>query len=374
MVRRDRQAHCGIRRRHACASAPWRRSATPNGIRRGREPHRRHGGGPARLGAVAPTRLGRAHRDFRRQENRRNAERSSVSTRASSRPSKRKARMRGSIRRPSRFLGDDRDPDDYEQVNDILDVWFDSGSTHVFTVENPIEPSLAEGERADLYLEGSDQHRGWFQSSLLESCGTRGRAPYRGGADAWLRAGRAGPQDVQVAGQYGAAADDRRKERRRNPAPVGGDLGFHRRPAHRPGHHQGQCRCLSPPAQHDPLHAGESVGLRREPSASATTRCRSSSVTCWPRLAELDAHRARRLRGIRFRPRHSSAVQFLHQRAVGLLFRHPQGCRSIATAGIRRAAAPRARVTDEIFRRVVTWLAPILCFTMEEAWHSRFRR
>ncbi len=63
---------------------------------------------------------------------------------------------------------------DYEVVNDILDVWFDSGSTHAFT----IEARYGEGVRADLYVEGSDQHRGWFQSSLLESCGTRGRAPY----------------------------------------------------------------------------------------------------------------------------------------------------------------------------------------------------
>ena len=61
-------------------------------------------------------------------------------------------------------------------VGDILDVWFDSGCTHVFTLESGHWPD--ERWPADLYLEGSDQHRGWFQSSLLESCGTRGRAPY----------------------------------------------------------------------------------------------------------------------------------------------------------------------------------------------------
>jgi len=64
--------------------------------------------------------------------------------------------------------------DDYEVVTDILDVWFDSGSTHSFVIEK----RYGAGVRADLYLEGSDQHRGWFQSSLLESVGTRGRAPY----------------------------------------------------------------------------------------------------------------------------------------------------------------------------------------------------
>ncbi|MGP0730808.1 class I tRNA ligase family protein, partial [Escherichia coli] len=72
------------------------------------------------------------------------------------------------------LLGADYDLADFEPQNDILDVWFDSGSTHVFTVEARSGADV----RANLYLEGSDQHRGWFQSSLLESCGTRGRAPY----------------------------------------------------------------------------------------------------------------------------------------------------------------------------------------------------
>src|SRR3954468_12075535 len=74
------------------------------------------------------------------------------------------------------FLGEVRNPDDYEMIGDILDVWFDSGSTHVFTLESGRWPD--QRWPADLYLEGSDQHRGWFQSSLLESCGTRGRAPF----------------------------------------------------------------------------------------------------------------------------------------------------------------------------------------------------
>jgi isoleucyl-tRNA synthetase len=73
------------------------------------------------------------------------------------------------------LLGSDYDAAEWEPQKDILDVWFDSGSTHAFT----IEARYGEGVRADLYLEGSDQHRGWFQSSLLESCGTRGRAPYQ---------------------------------------------------------------------------------------------------------------------------------------------------------------------------------------------------
>ena len=84
-----------------------------------------------------------------------------------------------------RFLGS-RAPEGWQKVDDILDVWFDSGSTHAFVLEDPQHfPSLAGirrkvdgGPDTVMYLEGSDQHRGWFHSSLLESCGTRGRAPY----------------------------------------------------------------------------------------------------------------------------------------------------------------------------------------------------
>ena len=78
--------------------------------------------------------------------------------------------------RKAEFLGPENNPDDFEMVHDILDVWFDSGCTHVFVLESDRWPALTWP--ANLYLEGSDQHRGWFQSSLLESCATRGRAPY----------------------------------------------------------------------------------------------------------------------------------------------------------------------------------------------------
>ncbi len=75
---------------------------------------------------------------------------------------------------PKIFLGDDYDSKDYEKLNDIVEVWFDSGSTHSFVLEKRKDLKWP----ADMYLEGSDQHRGWFHSSLLESCGTRGRAPF----------------------------------------------------------------------------------------------------------------------------------------------------------------------------------------------------
>ena len=72
------------------------------------------------------------------------------------------------------FLGNAYDPAEWDKVTDIIEVWFDSGSTHAFVLEQ--RPALKWP--ASLYLEGSDQHRGWFHSSLLEACGTRGRAPY----------------------------------------------------------------------------------------------------------------------------------------------------------------------------------------------------
>ena len=86
--------------------------------------------------------------------------------------------------RAQEYLGSDYRADDYERVTDILDVWFDSGCTHAYVLASGRWPDLMRpagyvGPLADIYLEGSDQHRGWFQSSLLESCATRGQAPYK---------------------------------------------------------------------------------------------------------------------------------------------------------------------------------------------------
>ncbi|MDC3152573.1 isoleucine--tRNA ligase [Pelagibacteraceae bacterium] len=76
---------------------------------------------------------------------------------------------------PQRFLGEDYKKEDFDQLKDIVEVWFDSGSTHSFVLESREDLKWP----ADMYLEGSDQHRGWFHSSLLESCGTRGKAPFK---------------------------------------------------------------------------------------------------------------------------------------------------------------------------------------------------
>ena len=76
--------------------------------------------------------------------------------------------------KPQRFLGEKYKASEYEKLSDIVEVWFDSGSTHSFVLEKRDDLKWP----ASMYLEGSDQHRGWFHSSLLESCGTRGRAPF----------------------------------------------------------------------------------------------------------------------------------------------------------------------------------------------------
>jgi len=82
----------------------------------------------------------------------------------------------------ARFLRPDHSPNEWAKVDDICDVWFDSGCTHAFTLETrddlKVRRKIDGGGDTVMYLEGSDQHRGWFQSSLLESCATRGRAPY----------------------------------------------------------------------------------------------------------------------------------------------------------------------------------------------------
>lgn len=83
-------------------------------------------------------------------------------------------------RDPQDFLGEKYDSNNFEQVFDIVDVWFESGSTHAFVLGDTLTwPYFENVQQADLYLEGSDQHRGWFHSSLLESCGTNGYAPYK---------------------------------------------------------------------------------------------------------------------------------------------------------------------------------------------------
>ena len=155
----------------------------------GREPHHRHDREPARLGDLAPARLGRADHGVRAREGRRRGRDPQGRARQPAHRRRLRARRRRRLvrgrARASAFSASS--PNEYwQKVDDILDVWFDSGSTHAFVLEDPEHfPSLAGirrkvdgGPDTVMYLEGSDQHRGWFHSSLLESCGTRGRAPF----------------------------------------------------------------------------------------------------------------------------------------------------------------------------------------------------
>ena len=143
---------------------------------------------PARLGDLAPARLGRADRGVRAREGRRLGRNPAGRNRQ---PAHRRGLHGGRRRRlvhgrRARALSRPARQEDWKKVDDILDVWFDSGSTHAFVLEDRqnfpqlghIVRKIDGGDDTVMYLEGSDQHRGWFHSSLLESCGTRGRAPY----------------------------------------------------------------------------------------------------------------------------------------------------------------------------------------------------
>ena len=179
---RMRAARSTRRRSDSAPDAPPARDAGhrrhPLRARKGPQPPRLDGRGPARLGDQPPARLGRADRAVRRAQD------------AASCWSIREVNAAHRRRRSAREGVDAWDDEQCRGASsapaatptitrwsaDILDVWFDSGCTHVFTLESGHWPD--QRWPADLYLEGSDQHRGWFQSSLLESCGTRGRAPY----------------------------------------------------------------------------------------------------------------------------------------------------------------------------------------------------
>ena len=236
-----------------------------------------------------------------------------------------------------RFLGKKLAKDGWQKVDDILDVWFDSGSTHAFVLEDPRHfPSLAHikrkvqdaersgGDETVMYLEGSDQHRGWFQSSLLESCGTRGHRAVRRRPHARFRARRGWAQNVQIARQRHRAAGRDTPGRRRHSAHVGLRRRLRRRSAHRAGNPQNHGRHLSQTAQHAALDARQSGAFR-----SGRPRCRrkdagTRAADAAPAGRARSAH-PRRLRRLRLQA-HLRRAQRLHDgRSVGVLFRHPQG-------------------------------------------------
>jgi isoleucyl-tRNA synthetase len=264
------------------------------------------------------------------------------------------------------FLGNDANPDEWEKVEDILDVWFDSGSTHAFALEDRGLPWPA-----DLYLEGSDQHRGWFQSSLLEACGTRGRAPYKavlthgftldaqGEKMAKSKGNTVAPQDVMK--EYGADilrlwalsvdyVDDQR---------IGPEILKNTAEAYRKI--RNTLRYL----------LGALAGYTEEERLADDDAFPSLERFMRHRLAELDALVRACWESYDFpRAAHAilqlctidlSAVHF-DVRKDSLYCDRPDATR-------RRAART---VMDETFTRLTAWLAPILPFTTEEAWLTRF--
>ena len=269
----------------------------------------------------------------------------------------------------SRFLGPDHKPDDYEQITDILDVWFESGTTHAFVVEHPVDPAWPKAAHADLYLEGSDQHRGWFQSSLLESCGTLGRAPY----DAVLTHGFAldeqgrkmskslgntvAPQTVaEINGaeilRLWATSSDFTEDLRIGPEIIKANVDGYRRL-------RNTIRFML--ANLSGFDAAERIAHSGMPELERFMLAR---------LAQLDAAVREGYARYDFTHVYTTLFNFATGDLSAFYFDvRKDALYCDAKTSVRRRSA-RA-VLDALFNRVVTWLAPVLCFTMEEAWTTR---
>jgi isoleucyl-tRNA synthetase len=270
------------------------------------------------------------------------------------------------------------DPADYEKVDDILDVWFDSGSTHAFTLEDPEHfPGLAGirrkvdgGKDSVMYLEGSDQHRGWFHSSLLESCGTRGRAPFdvvlthgfvldeRGEKMSKSRGNVTAPQDVIKSSgadilRLWVAASDYSDDLRIGPEIIKTFAETYRKL-------RNTIRWML-----------GSLAHFREEDRAAPAEMPSLERFILHRLSELDGEIREAYRG------------YDYSRVVALLTGFMTGDLSAFYFDIRKDAlycdpiSSQTRkaalsVIETTFRCVVTWMAPILAFTAEEAWLDRF--
>ncbi len=266
---------------------------------------------------------------------------------------------------PSRFLGNERNPDDYEQVMDIVEVWFESGSTHAFVLEERGLPWPA-----DLYLEGSDQHRGWFQTSLLESVGTRGRAPFKAVLTHGFVMDEQGrkmskslgnvtaPQEV--ADKYGAdilrlwvMMSDNTEDLRIGPDILKQQAELYRRL-------RNTLRWL----------LGSLDGFTE---AERVDRAEMPELERWVlhRLTELDD----RIRAAVETYEWTGIYPELHTFCATDLSAFYFDIRKDAIYcdrpdSLRRRAA--RSVLDHLHRCLATWLAPVLCFTAEEAWCARF--
>ncbi len=264
-----------------------------------------------------------------------------------------------------RFLGSDHDHAKWTQVRDILDVWFDSGSTHAFCLEQRDDLKWP----ADLYLEGSDQHRGWFHSSLLESCGTRGRAPY----DTVLTHGftmaedgrkmskslnnQTFPQDIIK--QYGAdilrlwvASVDYAEDQRIGPEIIKSNVDAYRKLRNTLRWMLGSLAHFKP---QDKVSDADMPELER---------------LMLSHLARLDQVVRKGYDEFDFRRIFSALNNFMNIELSSFYFdvrKDTLYCE--APSSLKRRAA--LTTIDRIFDCVVSWLAPMLVFTCDEAWQQR---
>ncbi|MEC9247251.1 MAG: isoleucine--tRNA ligase [Pseudomonadota bacterium] len=262
-----------------------------------------------------------------------------------------------------RFLGE-RAGEPWQQVMDILDVWFDSGSTHTFTLED--RPDMKWP--ADVYLEGSDQHRGWFHSSLLESCATRGRAPYDtvithgftmaedGRKMSKSLGNQTFPQDIM--NQSGAdilrlwvATTDYWEDQRLGKAIIQTNVDAYRKL-------RNTIRWMLGTLAHD---TGEDVPLAEMPELERLML---------HRLAELDELVRKGYDNFDFKRIIRSLLDFMVVELSAFYFDvRKDALYCDAPSSTRRKAS--LQVVRTLFDCVVTWLAPMLPFTMEEAWLER---
>ncbi|TNF23128.1 MAG: isoleucine--tRNA ligase [Rhodobacteraceae bacterium] len=266
-----------------------------------------------------------------------------------------------------RFLGPDYNADDWEQVFDILDVWFDSGSTHAFVLRD--RPDGAPDGIADLYLEGTDQHRGWFHSSMLQACGTKGRAPYRGvlthgftldekGIKMSKSLGNTIVPD-EVVKQYGAdilrlwvAQTDYTADQRIGPEILKGVADGYRRLRNTMRFLLGG---LSHFSESDRVKPEDMPELERY---------------ILHRLAELDHVVRKGYAEYDFQGVFQQLFNFATVELSAFYFDIRKDALYCDGDTQRRRAA--RTVMDILFHRLTTWLAPVLVFTMEEVWLERF--
>ena len=267
----------------------------------------------------------------------------------------------------ARFLGDDVDHDAYDQVFDILDVWFDSGSTHAFVLRDREDGS--DDGMADVYLEGTDQHRGWFHSSMLQACGTMGHAPYRAVVTHAFTLDAKGEKmskslgniiaPAEVVKQYGAdilrlwvATTDYKHDHRIGDEILKGVADSYRRLRNTLRFMLGS---LSDFTESDRVAPAEMPELER-----------------WVlhRLAELDVQVRDGYEKYDFQGVFRSVFEFATLDLSAYYFDIRKDALYCDGDTAQRRAA--RTVLDILFHRLTKWLAPMLTFTMEEVWLERF--